>query len=312
MRKPIEDLIPPENRESTAPNSRPKLRTWEKTISSIAVMLLVIMPIFFGWVGFLFAIFGAGSIFLLIGGITLKKISRHSNVPSSKLGSILLIFSLVKPLWLLTILVFAALLALWIKQPYWAIQQQAWQLKNPGKALPKPKHFGFVFGETTFDEAVQILKENEAVFRISNQWVGDKKIEQIPKILIDHYAPIEKLLPLGQGNKQGAVIEFDDENKVYKLFIWFNPNKGRDCTLRKMAAINKAYYQKYEPNYESFDPEKEQYYHIAGGIGIYIDPPERWIKIVNNRKKEIVQTYREKLALGSWKDEMEAVISSGD
>ncbi|MEM7175611.1 MAG: hypothetical protein AAF443_06775 [Chlamydiota bacterium] len=233
-----------------------------------------------------------------------KKISQNPNDAYSKLGSLSLILSLFRPLKVFLFLICASLLAIWfVGKPYWKIQEQNWKLTHPGQDLPKPKHFGFVFGETTFEEAVQILEESGATFRQFHQ------ADQTPEIVIDHYTTIEKLLPLRERSDEGAVLEFDDENKVYLLRIRFNRDIDSREVMQKMAAINTAYHQKHG-SHTSFNPKSHKYYHIPGGVGIYIDPSDRSIEIINNRKKEIVQAYREKLSLGTWKDDMEAIISS--
>ncbi|MEM7175862.1 MAG: hypothetical protein AAF443_08065 [Chlamydiota bacterium] len=151
MRKNIEDFISSEDKD---PNNHPKLRTWEKTIAWIACLSLVIMPILFGWLGFFLSLIASGGVFaFILGGFGLKKISQNPNDAYSKLGSLSLILSLFRPLKVFLFLIFASLLAIWfIGKPYWKIQEQNWKLTHPGQDLPKPKHFGFVFGETTFEE----------------------------------------------------------------------------------------------------------------------------------------------------------------
>ena len=269
------------------------------------------MPILFGWLGFFLSLVASGSVFFfVIGGLVLKKMGRYPGEGYSRLGALFLAFSAVRPLKIFIFLICASILAIWIVgKPYWKIQEQTWKLSHPGQKIPKPKYFGFVFGETTFDEAVQILTDAGATFQIGNQYVAGKKIEQIPRILINHYDLLEQLLPLGEKNRTTA-IEFDDENKVYLLHVLFSKKMDYDERMQKMVAINNTYNKKHGSRAELFSPESSQYYHIPGGIGIYVDPRHLSIKITNNRKKETVQAYRKNLSLGTWQDDMKALISS--
>lgn len=306
MQKKIEDLFSSENQKAHA-----KLHAWEKVVLSMSCLSLVIMPILFGWLGFFLSLVASGSVFFfVIGGLILKKMGRYPGEGYSRLGALFLAFSAVRPLKIFIFLIFVTIVAIWIVgKPYWKIQEQTWKLSHPGQKLPKPKYFGFVFGETTFDEAVQILTDAGATFQIGNQYVAGKKIEQIPRILIKHYDPLEQLLPLGEKDRTTA-IEFDDENKVYLLHVLFSEKVDYDERTQKIAAVNEAYHQKYGPRVDSFNPRRRKYYHIPGGIGIYVDPKRLSIEIANNRKKETVQAYRQKLSLGTWQDDMEALISS--
>ena len=173
-----------------------------------------------------------------------------------------------------------------------AVAQNNWHAAHPEKPFPKEEYFGFIMGETTFDQAIHVLNNAGASFDIKYVKGTDIRRIKTNSYGADFSIPIKAL-----------VLDFDDEGKVYSVHAWLSTDK---CTyeLAKERVINvsKAFKYKYDKENSGnvdFDPGKYQKYYTPGGVLVYFYPHPKdipaWgrIEYTNLCKQEAVEKLRE-------------------
>ena len=261
------------------PNTRKGLKTWAKIAPFVAIAVLFLFTLL-GPVGvFLAIICSIPIIGLILTALSMKKAGRD---PSAILAIIPL-----TPLKILTVLIIVGGTFAYFAQPEYVTLQKEYRKSNPGKPIPKERHFGFTVGETTFGEAIEIFNQANASYTIEyvkDTYIRSLKSEDYPGEKI----PLEKI-----------ELDFDQENKIYNIKAHIDAEK---LTEEDIYSIHKAFNYKYTLiSRDPFDAKESQLYLAISGAHIYFDPDSRfffgkrnpYVSITNSPKKESVEMFRE-------------------
>ena len=276
----VDTVFPKENSSQKNPNKRNLLKAWAQASPFVALLAMLFIMWGFGPIGIVIGLLCSGSLIgIIIASMAMKKRGRD---PSA-----LLAVAAVKPLMiLLGLCVFVGTLIYFGRPEYISVQKE-YKKNNPGKAFPKEELFGFVVGETSFEEAIEIFKKAEAEYRIDTFENTD-----IKALSSNEYKGNE--IPL-----RHVTLQFDDQGEIYSMLIWFDIKK---LSQNDLYDINRAFNYRYgKGRSSSFNPKESNRYWTDSGIELWVRPDERTptIKITNLPKEQEVENFRKIMKLSA-------------
>lgn len=269
----VDSIFPKEDSAKANSSNRTTLKKLAQLSPFVALLAMLLIMWGFGPIGIVIGLLCGGSLIgIIITSVVMKKSGRD---PSALLAT-----AAAKPLMiLLGLCVFVGALIYFARPEYLSVQKE-YKKNNPGKALPKEEFFGFVVGETSFDEAIEIFKESDAGYRID-----DFENTDIKSLSSNEYKGDE--IPL-----RHVTLEFDEQGKIYSMLVWLDRKK---LSQQDFYDVNRAFNYRYgKDRSSSFNPKKSNRYWTGSGIEIWVRPDDRApiIEITNLSRQREVENFR--------------------
>lgn len=267
------DSIFPKEGPSKNSSKRKALKTWAQASPFIALLAMLLIMWGFGPIGIVIGLLCGGS---LIGIITTSVIMKKSGRDPSAL----LAAAAVKPLMILIGLSLFVGALIYLGRPEYISVQKSYQKEHPGKPFPKDEFFGFIIGETSFNEVEEIFKNSGLPFTVRQ--FEDTEIRSLScKGYANGEIPIEHIS-----------LQFDDQEKIYSMLVWLDMKK---LSEKDIHDVHRAFNYKYSKRGEkAFNPKEADFHFSSSGVEIYFDPD--WhgshIKITNLPKERDVENFR--------------------
>jgi len=278
----VDSIFPKEDSAKIHSGKRATLKILGWTSPFVALLAMLLIMWGFGPIGITIGLLCGGSLTgIIITSVVMKKSGRD---PSA-----LLAIAAVNPLMiLLGLCVFVGALIYFGRPEYLSVQKE-YKKNNPGKAFPKDEFFGFVVGETSFDEAIEIFKAASAGYSIEHFENTD-----IKSLKSNEYKGSD--IPL-----RHVALEFDKRGQIYSILVWMDSKKLSQADL---FDVNRAFNYKYGKDKNSaFNPKKSQRYWTNSGVEIWVRPDERapTIEITNLSKEREFENFRRTAQLNAAK-----------
>ncbi len=280
----VDEVFPKENSGKNRP-----LKQWARISLILALLSIFFTMWLFGVVGVVIGLLGTGSLVgVLLTALVMKKKGRD---PSALLAAasakpIMIFLGLIAFVWFVT----------YLNQPEYIASEKEYQKNNPGKVLPKDEFFGFVVGQTTFDEAVEIFKKADAKYQVDH--FEETNIQSLKS---NYYKGTE--IPL-----RHIALEFDDEGKIYSILVWMDRNKLKQ---EDFYDVNRAFDYKYKRcSSRTFNPKDSEFYKTPSGVEIWVRPDESApiIEVTNRRKEHQTKCFRREAKLTAAKKAAETFL----
>ena len=194
-------------KEHTPPPYQPRqgFKRWGVITPCLAVISIILMMWWFHEVGIFIGIVCAISLIGIF--ITAATMKRKGRDPSALLATVS-----AKPVMIFLGLCSYVFVLAYLGRPEYISIQNEYRKNHPGQALPKDELFGFVIGETSLEEAIDILKAAGSSYKIGNYQDTD-----IPSLSASNYQ--HEKIPFKE-----VFLEFDKNNKIYCFKGYLNEN----------------------------------------------------------------------------------------
>lgn len=287
------DSIFPKESSLKKMSNRKKLKAWAQASPFLALLAMLLMMWGFGPIGIIIGLLCGGSLIgVIITSVIMKKNGRD---PSALLAT-----AAIKPVMILIGLSCFVGVLIYLGRPEYISVRKSYQKNHPGKPFPKDEFFGFLIGETSFNEAEEILRNSGASFTV--RCFEDTEIRSLScKGYANGEIPIEHIS-----------LQFDDQEKIYSMLVWLDMKK---LSEKDIHDVHRAFNYKYSKRGEkAFNPKEADFHFSSSGVEIYFDPD--WhgshIKITNLPKQKDVENFRRNAKLIAAKSAAEKFLPKNE
>lgn len=252
---------------------RKGVKRWGVITPCLSILSISLMMWWFGGVGIFIGIFCTISLIGVF--IIAASMKRKGRDPSALLAT-----ASAKPI-IIFVGFCAYILALaYLGRPEYISVQKEYKRNHPGQAFPKDELFGFVIGETSFDEAIAILEAAGSPYKI-----GHFEDTDIPSLSAKNYKH-------GKIPFKDVSLEFDGNNNVY-FFEGIIDEKALE--KGDILDIHRAFNYRFKRRgNEPFRAGRLEYYWTQRGSKITFHPYQdiSSISIKNTPLEQEVEGYR--------------------
>lgn len=277
----------PPGREKS--NKRPRLKTLARISPFVALLAVIIIMWGFGPIGIIIGLLCGGSLIgIMITSVVMKKNGRD---PSALLAA-----AAFKPLMiLLGLCVFIGALIYFGRPEYISIQKD-YKKNHPGKPFPKDEFFGFILGETSLEEAIEVFKAENIAYKLE-PFEGTDILSLSSSEYTNSQIPFKKLF-----------LEFDENKKIYSIKAFID---NRSLKEESLFSIHRAFNRKFKRKGDKpFNEQKMHFYWTNRGATIVFNPSRRLpsISIENSPKEKQFESFRDKAKLVSAQNAVDKIF----
>ncbi len=253
----LDYLFPSRDLSTPPPFSRHKLHLWAQMAPCIAVGIFAYIGYAYYPAGLVVVCFaGFSFIGFLIASKVLKMMGRDPTV--------LLAATPVLPVLVMVFFTALSIVTSHFKeQTIPTIIQKAYSFEHPNQPVPKETIFGFVLGETTYEQILTILDRQNASYNVFEM---EGRENESHEIVISSYAPTEQI-----GNMKKMSIVLDETGRTYSINIIWD-----QLPLKVMEHMQNAYAYKYSSTMQKVNLSTYDNTRFYTPRGVEIRFGKRW------------------------------------